>query len=66
MVVVRCGDENGVDLLAHLVEQLAVVVERLWQRFVGVLLLVELLDTSQATINGALGRIADRHQVLLD
>ena len=65
MMIVRYGDDGGVDPRADLVEQLPVVGKELGKGCVDVSIPIGPFGVSQAALQSALRRIADGHQVLV-
>ena len=64
-MMVGRGDKHGVDLTVHLVEHFPIVGEGLGQRPAETVVLVELLDLSEATVAGAFDHVANRDQVFV-
>ncbi len=65
MMIVGSADKHGIDLAVHFVEHFPIVGKSLGQRLAKGLVLVMLLDLSEATVDGALDHVADGHQVFL-
>ena len=65
VMIVGRADKHRIDLAVHLVQHFPIVGKLLRQRLVQTVVLVVPLNLSEATVDGALGHVADGHQVFV-